>query len=390
MFANASTPNLSLSQQLAALWDGVALWVAGHFNQIVIAALIGAVIVAILHGAKLFGLWLCRPEKSRSNWVTIIGNTLSRTRIWFMSSVAAQVIVWLGRAPAEIGVPVRALFIIAAGLQAAVWIRSLILGLVEKRARETAQDDDIQSAVGLIRLLLTVSLFVLASILILANLGVNVTGLLAGLGIGGIAIGLAAQGIFSDLFAALSILFDKPFKIGDWIRWETTQGIVEGIGLKSSRIRAFSGEQIIISNANLLAKEVRNFTKPERRRINQPLGIVFHTPLELCESMAALLEPAVSACAGCVFVRCGLESFGASSLDFTLVYDIDADNQTDILTCRNAVNLAVMRVFSEQGIAFAYPTQTTYTAGPDGALVMPYAQLMGTVSTPVIAQRRKK
>jgi small-conductance mechanosensitive channel len=219
-----------------------------------------------------------------------------------------------------------------------------------------------------------VALFLIATILILSNLGVNVTGLLAGLGVGGIAIGLAAQGIFSDLFAALSILFDKPFRKGDIIRWEGTTGVVEGIGLKSSRVRALSGELVVVSNANLLSKEVRNFARLESRRINQPLALVYNTPLATCANMAALLQPLVDACAGCRFVRCGLENFGASNLDFSLVYDINGDSETDILSRRNAVNLAVLEAFAEAGIHFAYPTQTTYTAAPDGTLVMPYAQ----------------
>jgi small-conductance mechanosensitive channel len=202
-----------------------------------------------------------------------------------------------------------------------------------------------------------------------------VNGLLAGLGIGGIAIGLAAQGIFSDLFAALSILFDKPFRKGDVIRWDTTTGTVEAIGLKSSRVRALTGEEIIISNANLLGKELRNFARLQQRRVNQPLGLVSHLPLDRIERMEVILKPAVDGCEGCAFVRCGLENFGPSTLDFMLVYDMDAEEQGDVLGRKNSVNLAILRAFAKEGIAFAYPTQTTYTAAPDGTLVMPYAEI---------------
>lgn len=290
-----------------------------------------------------------------------------------MIAVAAQVIAWLGRAPVEIAAPIRIVFVAAAGLQAAVWARALILGVVERRASEADPHDSLQSAVGLIRVLVTVGLFLLAVILILANIGVNVTGLLAGLGIGGIAIGLAAQGIFSDLFAALSILFDKPFRKGDLIRFDTTIGHVEYIGLKSSRIRALSGEEIIISNANLLGKELRNFALMEQRRITQLLGLVMQTPPDRCAALPDIVRTAVDACPGAHFVRCGLESFGASSLDFSLVYDIDVTDQADVLDRRNSVNLAIIRAFSEEGFAFAYPTQTTFTAAPNGQMVMPYA-----------------
>ncbi len=364
----------NIATEISNGWATATDWVSTHTTQIGVSILLGAVIVAMLYLAKLFGQWLCRAERADNRWMTIVGRTLARTRFWFMVAVAAQVIAWLGKAPPEFAWPVRALFIVCMGIQAAVWARTFVLGLVERRATETDPSGNLQSAVGLIRVFVTAGLFILASILILANLGVNVTGLIAGLGIGGIAIGLAAQGIFSDLFAALSILFDKPFRKGDLIRFDQTVGEVEYIGLKSSRIRALSGEEIIISNANLLGKELRNFARLEKRRVNQVLALVYHTPLDKCTAMEAILAPAINACEGATYQRVGLETFGASSLDFMLVYDIVATDQADVLARRNAVNIAVLRVLGEHKIAFAYPTQTTYTASPDGALVMPYAQ----------------
>ncbi len=364
-----------LSGEISVLWQALSGWTQSHWSQILVATLFGSAIVAGLYAVRQLGIWLCRPgRRSNSGWRDIIGRTLAKTRFWFMAAVAAQSISWIGLAPPTIASFAHGLFIIAICLQAAVWVRALLLGVVEKRAETTDPEDTLQSAVGLIRILLTATLFILAAILILANLGVDVTGLLAGLGIGGIAIGLAAQGIFSDLFAALSILFDKPFRKGDLIRWETTTGEVEYIGLKSSRIRALSGEEIVISNANLLSKELRNFARVETRRVNQPLSLVYHTPIEKCADMAMILAPAINACEGVQFQRVGLETFGASSLDFMLVYDLTAADQADVLARRNSVNLALLQTFANEGISFAYPTQTTFTAAPDGTMVMPYAQ----------------
>ncbi len=365
--------NRPVFDQIAAFASEATDWISSHLNQIILAIIAGTVIIAVLHGIKLFGVWLCRPGKAPSRWPEVIGRALAKTRMWFMVAVAGQVIIWLGKAPAEVSAPIHALFIVAAALQAAIWVRSIILGMVSIRAEETDPNGSLQSAVGLIRLLVTVVVLVLASIVILANLGVDVTGLLAGLGIGGIAIGLAAQGIFSDLFAALSILFDKPFRKGDVIRWDTTTGTVEAIGLKSSRIRALSGEEIIVSNANLLGKELRNFARVETRRHTQLLSLVYRTPPEQCARLGELIAPLVNAVDGCSFIRCGLETFAASSLDFTLIYDIEADDPDEILGCKNKVNIAILNAFAAHGIAFAYPTQTTYTAAPDGTLVMPYA-----------------
>jgi small-conductance mechanosensitive channel len=358
---------------LSNAWTAVSAWISSHTRQIVLALIIGALLVALLYGLRGIGKKLSAAPGNIGKWRGVIGRALAAMSPLFMIALAAQIVAAYAIAPPELAGTIRILFVVAAALQAAIIVRELVLGAVEIRASVAETETNLGSALGLIRLLVTVVLMVIAVVVILANLGVNVTGLLAGLGIGGIAIGLAAQGIFSDLFAALSILFDQPFRKGDLIRFDTTIGTVEAIGLKSSRIRALSGEEIIISNANLLNKELRNFARVEVRRVNQPLGLVYHTPVDVCESLGAMLEPVIEACEGCTFVRCGLESFGTSSLDFMLVYDIEAEDQADVLVRRNLVNLAVLKALGDNRIALAYPTQTTYTAAPDGTMVMPYA-----------------
>ncbi len=373
-----SAPVASLPAQFTKSWHVVVDWVSGHSARIAMALLIGSILVVILYGLRSVGQRLGQSPKNAGKWRGVIGRAFAAMSPWFMVALAAQIVSAYAIAPPELASTIRIFFVVAATLQAAICLRELVLGGVEIRASTSEPDTNLGSAIGLIRLFVTVLLTVIAVVVILANLGVNVTGLLAGLGIGGIAIGLAAQGIFSDLFAALSILFDQPFRKGDLIRWDTTIGTVEAIGLKSSRIRALSGEEIVISNANLLNKELHNFARVETRRVNQPLALVYHTPLAICETLAAILEPVVEACEGCTFARCGLESFGASSLEFMLVYDIAAADQADVLARRNLVNLAVLKAFADHGIAFAYPTQTTYTAAPDGTLVMPYAQPLGS------------
>jgi small-conductance mechanosensitive channel len=212
---------------------------------------------------------------------------------------------------------------------------------------------------------------------VLDNLGVNVTGLVAGLGIGGIAIGLAAQGIFADLFAALAILFDKPFRRGDSIRWDTTSGTVEQIGLKSTRVRSISGEEVVISNKNLLDKELHNMARLNRRRFVQTFGIVYQTSPDDCARIPDLVREAVSTCDKCVFLRCGLTNFGASSLDFTLEIDVRSEIWQEVFETRHEVLIKILNLFNAQGIAFAYPTQTSFTAAPDGTLVMPYPPAEG-------------
>lgn len=363
---------LSLTADLQATIDIGLHWLQNHTTQIIIGAIAGAMIILALHGLKLAGAYLCRDRFAGSHWPGIIGRALGKTRLWFMIAVAARIIAAVAHAPAELDYPIYVLFVVAAALQAAIWVRALILGLVDYRAGETDATGNLKSAIGLIRVLVTAGLFLLAAILILSNLGVNVTGLLAGLGVGGIAIGLAAQGIFSDLFAALSVLFDKPFKKGDMVRFDQSQGTVEAIGLKSTRIRAISGEEIVISNANLLNKELRNLQQVETRTYFQTLGLVYQTPPDMCRALPGLLKDIVESVDSCSFVRCGLDMFSPSSLDFQLIYEVHQADPGAAMDRKTQINIRILEAFAEKGIAFAYPTQTTFTAAPDGRMVMPY------------------
>jgi small-conductance mechanosensitive channel len=369
-----NAPEPALTEQLARSWFAVADWLGSHSTRIALALIVGAILVLLLYTVRVIGRKLARSPAYRGRRLGVIGRAFGDMNFFFMAAVAAQIVAIYAIAPPELAAPIHIVFIIAAAVQGALFLRDLIIGVVEIRAAEADPQGSLSSAMGLIHLSVSVVLITIAIILILANLGIDVTGLIAGLGIGGIAIGLAAQGIFSDLFAALSILFDKPFRKGDTIRWDTTTGTVEYIGLKSSRIRALSGEEIIVSNANLLNKELRNFARIETRRVNQIISLVYHTPSAVCETLSEVLAPAINACEGCVFQRVGLSTFAASSLDFQLVYDISVIDQADVLTRQNSANIAILKAFAQTGISFAYPTQTTYTASPDGTLVMPYAK----------------
>jgi len=245
--------------------------------------------------------------------------------------------------------------------------------VISRKAGEDPAETAVGNAMAVIRVLVSIAVFALAIVVILDNLGVNVTALVAGLGVGGIAIGLAAQGIFSDLFAALSILFDKPFRRGNVIQYDQTTGTVERIGLKTTRLRSVNGEQVVISNAKLLEREIHNFNAGRSRRSSLPVGVVYQTAPDELEKVPSLVKGAVEARKGCTFVRCAILGFGPSSIDFELLYDSRSVDVNKVAADRTAVALAVLRTLGEHQIKFAYPTQTTFTAAPDGTMIMPYA-----------------
>jgi small-conductance mechanosensitive channel len=361
----------NIEQKLTSLWA----WMSAHAVEIAIAVGVGTVIYLGLAYLQRRARIYAEKQPDRLSLAAIIGRTLSKTKQYFQIMVAARLVVGFSEAPESVVRVVAFLFTVASVFQVAIWAREIILGMIERRASgsEDAGSETLANAMSLIRLLVTVVLFAIASIMVLDNLGVNVTGLIAGLGIGGIAIGLAAQGIFSDLFAALSIIFDKPFKRGETIGFDTTTATVEKIGLKSARLRSVTGEEIIISNTNLLGKQIINYTRLNRRRTRYMIGLVYQTAPERARLIPAMLKEIVEQ-SGAVFVRCGFVGFGASSIDFELDFDIMSADFDTVFEGRHRIGLAILERFNAEKLEFAYPTQTTFTAAPDGRMIMPYPE----------------
>ena len=347
-------------------------WLFANRDGLIAGAIVAAALVAAMLVLRLIGQRIVERHPNCRNWTGVIGSVLARTLVIFMIAAALDIVTNYVAAPPPIGRVVAVFFIIALAVQMAVWVRELVVGAVRHRVGEEPGETTLGNAMSIVRVLISVTVFALAAIFILDNLGVNVTTLVAGLGIGGIAIGLAAQGIFSDLFAALSIVFDRPFRRGDTIRFGDTTGTVEQIGLKTTRVRAQGGEQVIMSNKNLLDQQIHNLASARARRIWLPFGLVYRTAPELLEQLPAIAEQAVSPTASCRLVRCCIKALGPNGIDYELVYDDRSIDFDALAKHRSDICLALLTLLAERGIALAYPTQTTFTAAPDGTLVMPY------------------
>lgn len=359
---------------LAEMWRSTSDWLSIHSLQILLAVGAAVLIYLALAALRGFGGRMIGRPGDTLGLSHVAGRAIARTNHFFMVMVAARLVVSYASPPELLFKTIGFLFTIAAVFQAAIWAREIILGLVERRtSAEDGHGETLANAMGLIRVLVTFALFAIATVVVLDNLGVNVTGLVAGLGIGGIAIGLAAQGIFSDLFAALSIIFDKPFRRGEIITYDQTTARVERIGLKSTRLRAMSGEKKVISNANLLQKEITSLQTLTQRRVTFALGIIYQTSDEKADAIPDMLQQIVEA-EGFLFVNAGLVRFGASSLDYELNFDVPDPDVHDYFLSRHRVGLAIWKRFKAEGIEFAYPTQTSFTAAPDGSTIMPYPE----------------
>jgi len=213
----------------------------------------------------------------------------------------------------------------------------------------------------LVTLIARIAFWLLGGLFILSNLGINVTSLVAGLGIGGIAIAFALQGVLSDLFASFSIYFDKPFRIGDFIVIGTDSGTVEKIGIKTTRIRTLQGEELVVSNAELTSVRVQNFKKMQERRVVAKFGITYETPQDLVHQVPDIVNHIFEALERGRLNRVHFTSFGDSALIFEVVYFIESADYTEYLNIQQAFNFELMSRFADLGIGFAYPTQTIYT-----------------------------
>ncbi len=197
-------------------------------------------------------------------------------------------------------------------------------------------------------------------LLILSNLGVNISALVASLGIGGIAIALAIQNILGDIFSSFSIYLDKPFEVGDYIVVGEHQGTVKKIGLKTTRVEALQGEEIVISNNELTSTRVQNFKRMKKRRVVFMIGVEYGTPHKILKKIPKLMKEAIATVKKTTFDRSNFKSFGASSLDFETVYYLESNDYKEYMNTQEKINLAVVQAFEKEKIAMAFPTQTLY------------------------------
>ena len=351
-------PHEDWNNQFETLYHASITWVATHWLQIAIACGIGVGIAALLMWLRACGARLAGRDKHGTGWPVVLGRAIQRTNNYFIVLLTIRLVEGFAGAPHPVSATIHFLFTIVAVFQSAIWAREVILGAIEHRTHsEHYSGEALMSAMGLIRVLVSFALFAIAFIVVLDNLGVNVTGLIAGLGVGGIAIGLAAQGIFADLFAALAIIFDRPFRRGDAISYGQSSGTVEEIGLKSTRIRGTNGEERIISNRKLLDQEICNNTRRQFRRTTFTLGIAYDTPAETLQAFPDMVKEVVESC-GLVFDRCGFLRFNASTLDFDIEFDSDTPDFADAFDGRHKVGIALIKMCAEKGISIPFPTHT--------------------------------
>lgn len=250
---------------------------------------------------------------------------------------------------------------IAALLQAGLWgHRGIALWLDHSLSHPHAANGTRTYTLRIVGFVVRVVLWSVLALMVLANLGFDITALVASLGIGGIAVALAVQNILGDIFASLSIALDKPFETGDFIIVDDFLGTVEHIGIKTTRVRSLSGEQIVLSNSDMLNSRIRNYKRMSERRVLFQFGVLYQTPYDKLRAIPALVQAIVAAQPQTRFDRAHFKEYGDSALVFEVVYFVLDRDYNLYMDIQQAINLELYARFREEGIEFAYPTRTLH------------------------------
>lgn len=353
---------MSFAGNTALAWLRAALWIVG----------------AVLLMRILLPLFIARISKwaasTAARWDDALVQALRTIRWFFVALVAlhfaADELVLRGNWERSLDRIAMVAFFLQLALCASAFITAFIVNV---RQDSFEKDPSTTSALSILSFIARVLVWSFLALVLLDNLGFDVKTLIAGLGIGGIAIGLALQNILSDLFASLSIVLDKPFQVGDFVAIDAFSGTVENIGLKTTRIRSLTGEVLVFSNGDLTKSRLRNYKQMRERRIAFSFGVTYDATPEQLEQVPGIVKRLISDQEKTRFDRAHFKGFGDSSLDFDVVYWMTVPEFGTYMDVQQAVNLAMMREFATLGVDFAFPTRTLVLGGK-GVLPVSIAQ----------------
>jgi small-conductance mechanosensitive channel len=297
-------------------------------------------------------------------WGDALADILQKTSVLLFVPLAAYAAMLPLAFPQRVERVTALLAVAALLLQIALWgNRAIGFWIRRKIQGARATDPDGATALSLIGFGARALLWIFVVLLGLDQLGFDITALIAGLGVGGIAVALATQSILGDLFASLSIVLDKPFVVGDFVVIDNLRGTVERVGIKTTRIRSLDGELIVFANADLLKSRIQNYQRMMERRVLFSVGVTYQTPHEKVGRIVQWLREAVEAQAGTRFDRAHFKEYGDSALVFEVVYYVLTRDYNAYMDVQQAINLAIFARFERESVAFAYPTRTLHIAG---------------------------
>jgi len=330
----------------------------------------GVFVVVLVVVRIVIGIGLNRLRAIASRTETdvddLVTELLDKTKSLFVALVALYAAAISLTLPPEVDDLLSTILVLGFLLQGAFWANGIVNYMLGSWARQRFEADPTMStALGSVGFFVRFGVWATFVMLALDNLNIDVGPLIASLGIGGIALALALQGVLGDLFASLTIIFDKPFAVGDYIQVGDLAGTVQHVGLKSTRIRAVTGEQLVFSNGDLLGSRIRNLQIRQERRCAFTLGVTYDTPPEKLARIPGLIQEIIESHENTRFDRSFFMAFGDSALNFETAYHMLVPDYQTYGETHHAINLEIFKRFAEEGIEFAYPTQTLHVAGAD-------------------------
>jgi len=338
------------------------IWLGNPVSRWLIALGIFLAVIIILWPIKR---WIVRRMKRFSASTDtplddLAVKVLKSTRFGFVALIG----LWAGsrvlQLPDFLHLGLQKIAVIVVVLQVSLWATTFLSEWLKIVAEKKAQDGEALTWLTGVEWTGKIIIWAVALLIGLENLGIDVTGLVAGLGIGGIAVALAAQNILGDLFSAFSIYIDQPFVLGDYLKVGDQMGTVENIGMKTTRLRSLTGEQLIFGNSDLVGSRIQNFGRLHERRANFTVGVTYDTPKEKVEEIPGMIKEVVEAQEQVRFDRSHFKEFGDSALIFDTVYFVLVPAFVVKMDAQQAINLELMQRFETEGIEFAFPSQTIY------------------------------
>ena len=344
------------------IYDNVAGWG--------LAALLAAAVLA----SALIARWVLLRGLSRSEaaeeqrWRVLSREVVEKTSAIFIVIAAIYAGSSLLDLPASIHQFVSSAFVVALFIQLARWADLIVTAAIAWRLAPRRTKVATRNALSLIEFLVRVGVWSLALLLIFDNLGFDITALVAGLGIGGVAVALAAQSLLGDLFSSLAIVLDRPFEVGDFIVFGEQKGTVEKIGVKTTRVRSLSGEQIVCANSDLLNSRIHNYKRMIERRVEFGFDVAYGTSPEKLAAIPMLLREIIEAAELTRFDRAHFKALGEQALNFEVVYFVLSSDYNTYMDVHQANLLSIVRSFRREEIDFAYPARTLQVVGLNAAL----------------------
>lgn len=298
---------------------------------------------------------------SKTGFVTIAAEMLSHTSQVLIVALSLLIALKLVSLPDRWEAAMSHAWFIALAFQIALWMDTAVRLWMDSLTRDGKARNPVTTTI--IGVMVRIVVWTMMLLSILANLGVNITAMVASLGVGGIAIALAVQTLLSDVFASLSIGIDKPFEVGDFVVFGNVAGNVEHIGLKTTRIRSLSGEQVVCANADLLKQILHNYKRMDTRRIVFKFGITYDTPTEKVREVSALVKRIIEGVEHAKFDRAHFIAFDDSQLTFEVVYIMQVPDYTTYMDAQQEINLQLLDGMRSMDVQFAFPTRSIEFVG---------------------------